>query len=138
MNKHALFVMFSASLALAACGKEEVAKTDAPDIPVADIAAMEQQAHEQVTADLVPGTDITSRKSGYDTYVAKCVGCHGDSGQGTAGNPKLSGLSRADVAARLADYRAGKALGPNTAVMAKAARGLDDASIEALAGYIGE
>lgn len=138
MYKPTLFAMLAVSLALAACGKEDKAEEAstpalAPDV----VAEMERQEQEKAIADLVPGTDLTSRQSGYDVYVAKCISCHGDAAQGVGGNPGLAGLSRADIAARLADYRAGKLAGPNAAAMAAAAADLSDENIQALAGYIG-
>lgn len=138
MNKTALIAALAVSFALAACGKQEKAETPGtPALAPAEVAEMERREQEQAIADLVPGTDLTSRQSGFDLYAGKCLGCHGDAGQGAGANPRLDGLRRADVAARLADYRAGKAAGPNAAAMAAAARDLSDENIEALAGYVG-
>lgn len=84
------------------------------------------------------GAELTDLQSGYDIYVARCLNCHGDVGQGMGGNPKLAGLTRPDVGARLTDYRDGKTRGAKTALMAPAAKDLTDVQIAALASYIGE
>lgn len=50
--------------------------------------------------------------------------------------PKLAGQTRAAIRAKLLDYRAGKPMGPLTAIMAATAKDLTDEDIEALAAYI--
>lgn len=71
-------------------------------------------------------------------YAAKCAVCHGKTGEGMGTNPKLVGLSVADIESRLNDYRAGKQMGPDTAIMAAAAKSLSDEQIAAIAGFLGE
>lgn len=131
MNSNAFLIALSLCLTLSACGK------DKPEAAaVSDVAAPPPVAVEQLP--LAEGEVTGELQSGYDIYVAKCINCHGDIGQGVGDNPKLAGLTRIDVSARLRVYRDGKTLGPKTAIMAPAATGLSDGQILALAYYVGE
>jgi len=75
---------------------------------------------------------------GLDVYTAKCLSCHGDLGQGIGQVPALRGVTRAAMQQKLHDYRAGKAFGAQTAVMAQAVAALSDAEIAAVSIYAGE
>ncbi len=75
---------------------------------------------------------------GLDVYTAKCLQCHGNLGQGIDNNPALTGLTRSAMQQKLLAYRAGKTLGPKSAVMAEAVAGLSDAEIAAVSIYAGE
>ncbi len=87
-----------------------------------------------VLAKLPPG----DQPYGLDVYSAKCSSCHGDLGQGIDKNPALKGLTPAAMQQQLLDYRTGKILGAQTAVMARAVAGLSDAEIAAVSMYAGE
>jgi cytochrome c553 len=115
--------------ALSACGKNEEAAAPSP--------APAQPATEAPP----PATAPTQEDAGFDpsaTFASTCSKCHGAMGEGVGKNPKLSGLKRDEIAAKLKDYRDGKQVGPMTAVMAPNAKNLTDAQIDALAGYLGE
>lgn len=136
MKASPLLISVVLSLTLTACGKDEPEKiTASPETVTSPPVAVEQ---EQVTAATDASAALTDGLSGYDIYVIKCIGCHGDVGQGMGDNPKLAGLTRVDVGFRLMEYRDGKTRGAKTAVMAPAAKELTDGQIAALANYIGE
>lgn len=144
MKASSLILTFVVSLSLVACGKDKPEEAAAPAESAAAPAAepsvetaVTGQGQEAAGAE-VSAVDITDRKSGYEIYVAQCINCHGDLGQGVGGNPKLAGLKVADVDARLKAYREGKQMGAKTAVMAPLAKALSDEQIDALARYIGE
>jgi cytochrome c553 len=50
--------------------------------------------------------------------------------------PKLAGQSAEMLATKLRDYRAGKTLGEQSAMMIPTAQALSDADIDAMASYI--
>jgi cytochrome c553 len=112
------------SLSLTACGKKEEAA--APEAVPAPMAAPAPE-----TAAPAAGPFDASA-----TYKTVCATCHGTEGQGVAAFPKLVGKTAEDVKAKLADYKAGKTLGPQTAVMAPNASKLSDSDIDAMATYI--
>ena len=126
------------SLTLAACSKDKPAESTAPS--TADMAAppMPMDPSQGVAGSQAPATDAAAGVDGHDLYVAKCTSCHGETGEGVGENPKLAGLTKADIQSRLTDYRAGKKMGAKTAIMAAMAKPLTDDQIAALALYIGE
>lgn len=65
----------------------------------------------------------------------QCVGCHGPQGGGGVG-PKLAGQSADALKEKLHAYKAGKQVGPQTAMMAPMVQGLSDEEIDAVANYI--
>lgn len=141
MKPTPLFLTLVLSLTLVACGKDKPADTaeQAPaDTAVTAGPPMPMDPSQGVAGhtEAAPGGAVG--ESGHDLYTAKCVSCHGASGEGLAGNPKLMGLSKADIQSRLTDYRAGKTLGPKTVIMAAMAKPLTDEQIAALAAYLGE
>lgn len=141
MKSTPLFLALVLSLTLAACGQDKPAETAA--VAPADTATtagppMPMDPSQGVAGHVEAVADAGAGESGHDLYAAKCISCHGGSGEGLAGNPKLAGLSKADIQSRLTDYRDGKKLGPKTPIMAAMAKPLTDAQIAALAGYLGE
>ena len=116
---------------LAACGD---AAPPAEKSAEQDPAASARPAPDDVLAALPPET----RPYGLDVYTARCLGCHGDVGQGSDEAPALRGLSRAVMQDTLHDYRAGKPFGAQTATMAQAVAALSDAEIAAVSIYAGE
>jgi cytochrome c553 len=119
--------------ALAACGDATPpeAETGAPQTEGAAPAMSDP-------ADILAALPPEAQPYGLDIYTAKCVICHGDLGQGVGKNPALKGLTPAAMQQKLLDYRAGKTLGPQTAVMAQAVKSLSDADIAAVSIYVGE
>lgn len=116
-NTLLISVMFAA--ALSACGKTEEAKTEAPAAPAPEVAA--------------PAPAVVD---GAVKYTASCASCHGATGQGQGAFPKVSGLAADVVKSKLADYKAGKQMGAQTAMMAPIASQLTDEEVEALANHI--
>lgn len=112
-----------ALLSLAACGEKPAATPDtmAPAAPAPGAA---------------PAAVEAAPDTGKIKYGGVCAGCHGQQGQGMANFPKLAGQSADVLAAKLRDYKAGKTLGAQTAIMAPTAQGLSDSDIDALAKYI--
>jgi cytochrome c553 len=68
------------------------------------------------------------------TLAANCAQCHGTDGRAVAGStvPALAGKPRAELLARLQEFKAGTR--PST-VMQQLARGFSDAQLEQLAAY---
>lgn len=139
MKPTPLILALLLSLTLTACGK------DKPAEPVAEAPAdtatmagppMPMDPSQGVAGhvEAAAGEDV----DGHALYTAKCVSCHGATGEGLAGNPKLAGLSKADIQSRLTSYRDGVKMGPKTVIMAAMAKPLTDAQIAALATYLGE
>lgn len=152
----------SATLLLSACGQsgdqqntQNAASASTHSAPVtqqAEPAASETKPTESVTekpADHVVETDAAPgamgakaepeqpkapADKGAEVY-GQCVGCHGPRGGGGVG-PRLAGQSADALMRKLKDYKAGKQMGPQTAMMAPIAQGLSDADIEAVANYI--
>ena len=115
-NTLLISVMFAATLS--ACGKSEEAKTEAPAAPAPEVAA-----------------PVPAVVDGATKYTASCASCHGAAGQGMGAFPKLAGLTADAVKSKLADYKAGKQMGAQTAVMAPIASQLTDEEVEALANH---
>ncbi|MDP1572716.1 MAG: c-type cytochrome [Pseudomonadota bacterium] len=139
MKTTPLFLSLLLALTLTACGQdkpaEPVAAAPADTAPLAE-PPMPMEPTQGV-AGHVEGV-VAAGGDGHGIYVAKCASCHGVNGEGLVGNPKLAGLSRADIQSRLSDYRGGKKMGPKTVIMAAMAKKLTDAEIAALASYLGE
>ncbi len=110
-------------LALTACGKKEEAAAPA--------AAPAQPAPVSKPGGAAPS-------HGESKYKTVCAVCHGQNAEGMGNYPRLAGLTRDEIRNKLLDYRAGKQMGPLTAIMAASARDLTDADIEALAAYLGK
>lgn len=130
MKTNTVLVTLVLALGLAACGQEQQAESPtsgstAPAIPPA-------------VAPAAPADATPASVDGKAVYAARCAVCHGNTGEGRGTNPKLAGLPVADIESRLNDYRAGKQMGPNTAIMAAAAKSLSDEQIAAIAGFLGE
>lgn len=120
MNCTRSSLALSALLGLAACGDKPAATPDTM-APAPGTAASVAEA----------APDIGKLK-----YGSVCAGCHGQQGQGMAAFPKLAGQSAEMLATKLRDYRAGKTLGEQSAMMIPTAQALSDADIDALAKYI--
>lgn len=141
MKPTPLFLVLLTALTLAACGQDKPAE---PVEPAAQAPADTTVAAPPMPMDPTQGVAgnvegvVASGVNGHDLYAAKCASCHGETGEGLAGNPKLAGLSKADIQSRLTDYRSGKQMGPKTVIMAAMAKPLSDEQIAALASYLAE
>jgi cytochrome c553 len=116
---------------LAACGD---ASSPGGEGAPTEAATSTLPAPAEILAALPP----EARPYGLDVYTARCVICHGDQGQGIGQAPTLRALTRATIQQKLQDYRSGKTLGAQTAVMAQAVAKLSDAEIAAVSIYAGE
>ncbi|SIN90584.1 Cytochrome c553 [Sulfurivirga caldicuralii] len=153
--------MTSGALMLSACGDKGQQASNEAAAPAEQAAAPATQAAEKQTATeaaqsasaavgekveaakqavaeamtpAIPAQPKPPADKGAEIY-GQCVGCHGPTGGGGVG-PKLSGQSKDTLASTLKDYKAGKQIGPQTAMMAPIAQGLSDEDIEAVANYI--
>ena len=116
---------------LAACGKEE------PAVPAEQATA---PVVETPAAPAMPPATPAAANAGTEhgrlKYGGICAGCHGKNGEGQGIFPKLAGQSAEVLAAKLRDYKAGKQMGEQTAMMAPNAKNLSEEDIDALAAYI--
>lgn len=116
---------------LAACGKEE------PAAPAEQAAAPTVEAP---TAPAVPAATPAAANPAMEhgrlKYGGICAGCHGKNGEGQGIFPKVAGQSAQVLAAKLRDYKAGKQMGEQTAMMAPNAQNLSEEDIDALAAYM--
>lgn len=146
----------SATALLGACGQSDNQATTQSHSASADAsatsAASESAAPTASSAQPVEHTQVAEAAAGAMGAKAEpeqpkppadkgaavyqqCVGCHGPSGGGGVG-PRLAGQSADALMKKLHAYKAGKQMGPQTAMMAPIAQGLSDADIEAVANYI--
>lgn len=130
---------------LSACGqKEETAQTEtAPaPAPVAEAPAPAPAAEAPVADAAAPAAEAAAPSAAGDAaagaakFTASCASCHGAKGQGMGTFPKLAGLTADVVKSRMADYKAGKQVGPQSAVMMPIASMLSDAEVDNLAAHI--
>ena len=77
-----------------------------------------------------------NKEAGEARYYKSCNACHGPAGKGAASYPKISGKEEGYVVSRLETYRAGKEIGPNSALMIMMAKSLTDEEIANLAAYL--
>lgn len=146
--RHTLIVAILFAVGLSACGKkEEAAQTEAAPAPTAEAPAPAPAPVEAppstaattaapAAAPAVEAAAPAGNPAGASKYAASCASCHGANGQGMGTFPKVAGLTADIVKARLADYKAGKQVGPQSAVMMPIASMLSDAEVEALAAHI--
>jgi cytochrome c553 len=137
MKAHHLLLPLVLSMTLVACGKDKPAESStAPADTATSVAPME--ANQDASATTAVPAEVSADMDAHSLFAAKCASCHGGTGEGVGGNPKLTELTRADIESRLTDYRAGKQMGPKTAIMAAMAKSLSDEQIAALASYLGK
>lgn len=117
-NTLLISVLFAATLS--ACGKTEAPKAEAP-----------AASTPEVSAPAAPAVVDGAAK-----YTASCASCHGAAGQGQGTFPKVVGLTADVVKSRMADYKAGKTVGAQSAMMMPIATQLGDAEVDALAAHI--
>lgn len=131
MHVTTLVVAMILTLTLTACGKKEEAAAPQATAPAA------APAQPALPAGPDAGAPAALATAGESKYRTVCAVCHGPNAEGMGNYPRLAGLSRDEISNKLMDYRAGKQMGPLTAIMAASARDLTDAEIEALAAYLG-
>ena len=152
--RNTLIVTALLAIGLSACGKKEEAQTEAPPpAPVAEAPAAapapapEATAAAPETAAPAPAPEAAvpaaaspvaaaGNPAGTKKFAASCASCHGANGQGMGTFPKLVGLTADTVKSRLADYKAGKQVGPQSAVMMPIASMLTTAEVDELASHI--
>ncbi|HRH82166.1 MAG TPA: c-type cytochrome [Thiobacillaceae bacterium] len=117
--------------ALAACGKEESAPPPATETQPAAVAEAPAAAPAAE-----PSPADAAMERGRIKYGSICAGCHGKNGEGMGIFPKVAGKPAQELAAKLRDYRAGKTLGEQTAMMAPNAQNLTDEEIDSLANFM--
>ena len=124
--RNTLLISLVLALGLSACGKkEETAQPAAPAMEPAPTAAPAPEAATPAAA-----IDAVAQ------YTSQCASCHGPNGQGQGAFPKLASQAADAIKAKLADYKAGKQVGAQSALMFPIAQKLSDAEIEALAVHI--
>lgn len=87
-------------------------------------------------APAAPVAAVAGNAAGAAKFAASCASCHGAKGQGIGTFPKLAGLSADTFKSRIADYKAGKQVGPQSAVMMPLASMLSDADVDNLAAHV--
>lgn len=140
MQRNALISLILLT-ALAACGKKEApapTTSEAP-APVAEApapATPAPAAEAAAPAANASGSMDAAMDKGRIKYGGICAGCHGKKGEGQGIFPKVAGKPAQELAAKLKDYREGKKLGEQSAIMAPNAQHLTDEEIDALANYM--
>lgn len=132
MHTPILITALLLTLTLTACGKKEEAA--APDATAPSAAPAPPAPSAEPSAPAASAV-VAAGESKYRTV---CAVCHGQNAEGMGNYPRLAGLTRDEISNKLMDYRAGKQMGPLTAIMAATAKDLTDADIEALAAYLGK
>ncbi|MFT6430545.1 MAG: cytochrome c553 [Halopseudomonas sp.] len=79
---------------------------------------------------------VTDTLVGEGIYKKVCTNCHGSTGKGMASFPRLAGKKADYLVERLAAYRAGDMIGPNSPLMWPVAEELTDSDINSIASYI--
>ncbi|MFK7963445.1 MAG: cytochrome c [Burkholderiaceae bacterium] len=77
--------------------------------------------------------DIAAGKA---LYKKTCRNCHGPTAKGMASYPKLVGHPAEYLVDKLKQYRSGRKIGPNTALMTPNAKGLSDDDIANISAFI--
>jgi cytochrome c553 len=77
--------------------------------------------------------DVAAGKAKFSSI---CASCHGMNAEGMGIFPKLAGHPADKTIALLKEYKSGKTVGANTAMMAPQAAALSDADIDNVAAYI--
>lgn len=78
--------------------------------------------------------DISAGRAKYSTF---CAGCHGPKAEGIANYPKLAGQAATVLETKLATFRAGQKIGPNSGSMIPIARMLSETEVKQVAAFLG-
>lgn len=127
--RNTLLMSLVLALSLAACGKKE--ETAQPAAPAVEPAPATAPAPAPEAAAPAAAPDAVAQ------FTSQCASCHGPAGQGQGAFPKLAGQTADAIKAKLVDYKAGKQVGPQSALMYPIAQKLSDQEIDALAAHIG-
>lgn len=120
-----------------AAAEAPAAEAAAPaPMAAAPAAAPAPMATAPAAAPAAPVAAAAGNAAGAAKYTASCASCHGAKGQGMGTFPKLAGLTADTVKSRMATYKAGKQVGPQSAVMMPIASMLSDADVDNLAAHI--
>ncbi|HNQ03964.1 MAG TPA: c-type cytochrome [Thiobacillaceae bacterium] len=130
-----------ALVSVVACGRQEPAGPAEPEMPpVAETPTTPQESPSVAGAGVAaPATDAGAgdlTEHGRIRYNSVCAGCHGKNGEGQGMFPKVAGQGAEILAAKLRDYKAGKKLGPQSAIMHANSQNLSEQDIEALAAHM--
>lgn len=98
-------------------------------------APLDTEQSDMAKEEMVETPDV---EAGTLLYAEGCAQCHGRAGRGMASFPSLMGREIDYLSDRLEQYRAGKSIGPNSALMMPVAAELSDEEIANLAAYISE
>ena len=82
--------------------------------------------------------ETSDTADGQALYAASCSACHGRAGRGVSAYPSLQNRTVEYITEKLAIYRSGERIGPNSALMIPNARDLTDTEIAALSVFISE
>ncbi len=81
--------------------------------------------------------DADLKSDGERLYIRHgCYGCHGASGEGVNGFPRLAGKPRSYLVGRLQALKSGRGGGKRKEMMIPYAKALDEKEIEAVAAYL--
>lgn len=151
--KHLITLLALASLAtLNACGKQESSAPVELDMPPAaeapavvedsvDAAAAPEATESETAAPADSAAAPAAVASGDPEvgrikYNSTCAGCHGKNGEGMGMFPKVSGQSAEMLSAKMHDYKAGKKVGPQSAIMHANTQNLNEDDINALVAHM--
>ncbi|MEP5308921.1 MAG: cytochrome c [Roseibium sp.] len=84
----------------------------------------------------VPQASAQDLVAGEKIYKKTCKACHGPTAKGMASFPKLAGHPAGYLAMRLAQYKKGEKVGPNTPLMAPQAAKLSEEDVANVTNYI--
>ncbi len=131
MQSRVLIASVALTWVVCACGKKEEAAAPQTAAPTAETPAATPPTAP--TAE-TPANPLVA--AGEAEFRTVCAVCHGQKAEGMGNYPRLAGQGSEAIRSKLLDYRAGKQMGPLTAIMAATAKNLSDEDIEALAAYI--
>lgn len=130
----------SASILLLAACEQKSAPLPQVEVPAAaslspaksPAAAQPPQAPTHSSA--ASAADISAGRAKYSTF---CAGCHGPKAEGIANYPKLAGQAATVLETKLATFRAGQKIGPNSGSMIPIARMLSETEVKQVAAFLG-
>ena len=110
MKSTPFFLSFALALTLSACGQDKPAEpaAEAPaDSTVSAGPPMPREPEQGVAGHVEGAAEAAGDVSGNDLYAAKCASCHGEVGEGLAGNAHYlrSGLATSLLEAFRGHYR---------------------------------